>query len=552
MTERRYVLLSAILIAVLGLAIYANSLDCKFVWDDKPVIRDNPRIRQWRNIPKIFTEPVMAGWGERGVHYRPLKMFMHMVNYKLWGLDVRGHHLTNVLLHILAALSLYWLVSILFGDRLLSLITGVIFLVHPVQVESVTYLSDISDMLSGLFIFSCLALYIKLSKLETMARHIAVMLCCILALLSKESGIVLPLLMIVYHYTFRVKLNIRAFLPVTGCVVIYLLLRSGAVLGGAPWISTVPMRIPGVFAAVAGYMRLILLPFGLHMDYGDRLFALNEPVVLSGIAITLSLFYAALKKRKTLPLLSFSILWFFAALLPVSGIYPNKFYMAEHFLYIPIAGFALVLAYAIKRLAVSGKLKVPAIMTAATFCVFFSVLTVKQNEYWKEPISFYERTLEFSPGDPDLCNNLGIEYLEKGRNDKAEACFRRAIKADPDHALAHYNLGCIYHAKGAREEAEDLYKRAIELKPGMHNPYNNLGAIYAETGKKAEAAGLFSAAISRDKLYTAAYTNLGKVLLELGRTDEALSLFREAADIDPALRSDPQLSGIMEHYGREW
>ena len=106
MTERRYVLLSAILIAVLGLAIYANSLDCKFFWDDKPVIRDNPRIRQWRNIPKIFTEPVMAGWGERGVHYRPLKMFMHMVNYKLWGLDVRGHHLTNVLLHILAALSL--------------------------------------------------------------------------------------------------------------------------------------------------------------------------------------------------------------------------------------------------------------------------------------------------------------------------------------------------------------------------------------------------------------------------------------------------------------
>jgi len=537
------ILLSVAIIIILGFSVYINSIGGQFIWDDELLVRDNPYIKSPSNVVKIFTENVGAGVGISSNFYRPLQLFSYLINYSLFGLDVKGYHLTNIILHILVALSVYWMVTILYKDNLLSLLTGIFFVIHPIQTECVSYIAGRADLLAGLFVLLCFICYVKYLRSGGEGIYLVMLLSYVCALLSKENSLILPVLLLLYHYVFREKLRIKRFIPVIAITFCYYLLRCAVINFPAPTLSimaTLSERILGFFAAITSYIRLLLLPFNLHMEHRSRLFSFFSPVVMLGMAITfLSLFYV-FKKRKKNSLIFFSILWFFVALLPQSNLYPINAYMAEHWLYIPSIGFFLIVSNALIGLSRRKEFRLFAAFFTMGLIVFYSCLTIKQNKYWMEPISFYQRTLKYAPDSARLYFRIANTYSDIGRKEKAIEAYKKAIEMykkileiNPDSIEAYYCLGDAYRYIGKIDKAIFAFKTMIKLNPRAVGEHNNLGIAYGSIGRNEEAIASFKKAIAINPNYTKSYSNLGAVYRTMGRKDEAVALFKKAIKIDP-------------------
>ena len=535
--ENKIIYRSIVIIIILGLAVYANSLNGKFIWDDEPLVKYNLHLRSWSGIPKIFTQDLGAGTGREYNFYRPLQIFSYRIDYCLWRLEAQGYHLTNILLHILTALAIYWLVNILYDNRLLSLFTGAFFVVHPVHTEAVAYISGRADSLALLFMLLSLIFYIKHLRFKKTSVYILSVLSYILALSSRESSLIVPLLLLLYHYTFGKRVAVKRFLPILMVTLLYVVFRVTALSSVLPDLSPYPpliQRIPTFFVAMTDYVGLLLLPLNLHMEYGSRLFNFGDLKVITGILIMAALLIYVFKKRRAKGLVFFSISWFLVTLLPVSHVYPLNAYMAEHWLYLPSIGFFLVLAKGFAYIYRAKNFRMFAIVFIITLLAFYSYLTIRQNDYWKEPISFYKKTLEYAPDSSRIHNNLGIAYGAIGKYEDAIISYQKALEFSPDYVNAHYNLGTAYDAIGKREEeAIAAYKKAIELDPDYSAAYNNLGNIYSNMGRNDEAMALYEKATEINPDYKDAHYNLGNEYRGIGRNKEAIASYKKAIELDP-------------------
>ncbi|MFC1699264.1 tetratricopeptide repeat protein [Candidatus Omnitrophota bacterium] len=558
------------LIIVFGLGLYANSLNGRFILDDQALIKDNAYIKRFSYIPQVFRENLGQAAGIKSRAYRPMQMLSYMLDYSLYRLDVRGYHLSNVIIHILAAVSLFWLLALLTKNQLLAFGVSILFVVHPIHNSVVAYISGRADGLAVLFIFLTFITYLKLDQQKAKAGYIIMLLSYILALLSKENSLVFPLLLLVYHYTFQEKLKLSRFCPLLLIAVAYILLRltfAQDLLSFSSGTSTLVQRIPGFFVAVTSYLKLLFLPLNLHLEYGDKLFKLFQPQAILGLSLLILLLGYAAKIRKQNKLISFAIFWFFIALLPCANLYYINAYMAENWLYLPAIGFFLILARVCALYGQTSLFRVPAIILAAGAVVFYSVLTVQQNSYWSDPEVFYQRTIKYAPSspraynglglikraqgkgkqalalfktaikvdptDPNGYNNLGLTYRDVGRTDKAIELYRQAIQLDPNYLKTYNNLALIYHSQGEHQQAIELYQQAIELNPNYDKVFYNLANIYYDLGKIEKAADLYQQAIQINPDYAQAYYNLGLSLRALGRPEDAIQLYQQAIRLKP-------------------
>ncbi|MGD9015193.1 MAG: tetratricopeptide repeat protein, partial [Candidatus Omnitrophota bacterium] len=483
--KRKTVFVSIALIAGLGFLVYANSLNGKFVWDDDFLVKNNVYLKNWAHLPKIFTEDDGTGGGTKYNFYRPLRIVTYMIDYHLWKLDVRGYHFINIVLHIGVACCIYWLITLLFGDWLLALLAGAFFVIHPVHTEAVAYISGRTDPLSGLFILLCFIFYIKCSRLKSAKVYSLILISYVLALLSKESALILPALLLLYHFAFKVKIKFKNFLSVVSIAFIYIVLRLTVLVSSLPYswnFTTVLQRTPGFFVAVTNYIRILLLPINLRAVYGDNLFNFTEPKAIIGCVILFLLLIYAFKRKMHNQLIFFSVFWFFIGLLPVCGIYPLAFYMAEHYIYLPSIGFFLIVAQVIIYIYRVKKFKTFTTFFVSGLLVSYSCLTIRQNNYWREPIAFYKRTLRYVPRDYRMHNNLGKAYSAIGKQAEAIASFNKTLEINPGYVRAYNNLGNAYNAMGKKEQAIALYNKAIEINPEYAEVYYNLANIYYSMG----------------------------------------------------------------------
>jgi tetratricopeptide (TPR) repeat protein len=570
-------LLSLILIALLGFAVYGNSLTGKFIWDDEHFITDNEDVRSLSNIGKVFIKDEIVSAGKPMAFYRPLHMALNIIDYAVWELDERGYHLTNIILHILAALCVYWLFCVLLGSNFLPLIIGVLFVIHPVHTEAVSYISGRADPLSLLFMLLCFIFYVKSGNLKHKPFYLLAVTSFLLALFSRENTLILPLLLVLYHYSFKDKLTAKRFLPICAAALFYIILRVFILSAPAAVQTTFTQRIPGFFAALAGYVRLLFLPFNLHMEYGAKLFKFGELGVIAGVFIFCMLLMGIVRWRRKNNFLFFSLGWFLIALLPVSNLYPLNAYMAEHWLYIPSIGCFLLWAYSITFLFKRNKIFSIGLLMA--LIVFYSYLTIKQNTYWSTPSVFYERILKYAPASARVYNNLAnayddnnlklqaisaykkaIElepnyseayhnlaktYYDINKMDESIAAYKKAIEISPRYAKAYYNLGIAYEAVGKTSDAVTSYKKAIEIKPNYSQVYNNLGILYSKSGKNEDAIPLFKKAVKFDPNNARAYSNLGIAYTIIGNKVEAIAAYEKAIELAPGHAAAYNNMGII-------
>jgi len=251
--SRKFLLISLALIIFTGILTYANSLQGQFLWDDESLVQYNPYIKNWSYLQKIFTSRLGSMAKEAGAFYRPVQTFTYLLDYSVWRLDVFGYHCVNMAWHILVALSIFCLIQVLFQKGKLSLLTALLFVTHPIHTEAVSYISGRADSLVSFFMILSYILYLKHDQKRGVMFTGAMTMSYILALLSKEISLVLPLLIWMYHYTFKKPFHKKAFSALVGTIVVYILWRW--IVIGTENVAQGPVptfleRLPGVFIAL--------------------------------------------------------------------------------------------------------------------------------------------------------------------------------------------------------------------------------------------------------------------------------------------------------------
>ncbi len=531
-TLRRHILFSAAL-ALITFLLYSNSLHGEFICDDEFLVRDNLYIRSVQNIPRLFTQNIAAGGGEQWSSYRPLQMITYMMDYRLWKLNPRGYHLTNILIQACAVIALYWLLLFLLMEPLTCFIAAVLFALHPIHTGAVAFISGRADPLALLLMALTFIFYLRMDNPARACGLIALSFSA--ALLSRENAMVLPLLLLVYHFAFRKPVRRIPFALIAGLSVLYGLIRTTLLrdmLANVTFHSSALQRVPGFFAAFAGYLRLLVFPHPLSARYGNTLFAWTHPQVLVGLALFLVFCALLWQQRRSRGPLFFGLAWFLVSLIPLSNIAPplNAF-MAEHWLYVPSIGICFLAG----RFLLHGLRRwnfMTGIVIAIIIAGFFTK-TMARNRAWLEPIGFYRETLEHTPDKFQTLYNLGVAQAERGLADGAMESYRKALEINPAFPAPYNNLAYIYLSRNKPDSAVPLLEKALALEPNNAEACNNLGGLLYMSGRRGEALEWFRKAVAIRPSFAEAQCNLGISLMVAGHPDSAAPHFQMAIAADP-------------------
>jgi hypothetical protein len=485
-----------IIIILAGVLAYSNSFNGGFLLDDDFLVGNNAFVKSWANLPKVFTQDIMSAGGQPSNFYRPIQTITYMLDHSLWADRVQGYHLSNLFFHILVALVFYGLCRLLFKDVLLAFAAAALYVVHPIHTEAVCYISGRADSLVTLFMLLALIFYVR-SRSSPADPKPAVLslLFYSFALLSKEYALILPAIVVLYHFVFKKPWKSAPLFLMLVMTVLYGFLRS-TVLQFPSFVTPEPSRLadrlPGVFVAMARYLKLLIFPHPLRMEYVDGPFSFSDPRAILGFILAAALIFYGWNRWKANDHLSFfSITWFFVTLFPNSNLYPLNAFMAEHWLYVPSMGLFVAAAMPAVRAYRSGKGRrwITAGFLAAL--ALFSFLTIRQSEYWKDALTFYEKTLVYSPHSVRVYYNLGNYYSAKKDFERSFIYYQKAIEGNPRLVAPHYNLGMSFFAAGKYAEAIGAFQEVVALEPGSADARYNLGLAYIQLGRYKEAASEF-------------------------------------------------------------
>lgn len=512
-----------IFIFILGLAVYFNSFWVDFIWDDLALVLENPLIRSFSNVFKIFLSNLSA---QGDIFYRPIQNLTYMLDFFLFKFDYRGYHLTNILLHISVAILFYRLTLTLTQNSKLGNFAALLFLVSPLWVESVTYISGRADILMAVFILLSFIYYLKDKILFSLIFYI-------FALLSKEASLIYVLLLIFYISLFK-KFNrktasrLSVFLVIT---VLYAWLRSLALGSPNMVCREFPLYIRVLFfiKAIPRYLGLIFFPINQSMSYTVKLPAsfFEKEVLLSFIFIIflLLLFILSLKKEKKI---SFFMGWFLITLMPYSGIFPINAFFAEHFIYIPAMGVFVVFVWLLQKI----KSKFIFNFIFLGYLIFFSLATIKYNFAWQDAFRFYKRIIKLSENSFAAYNNLGVIYLGQKNYQKAEELLKRALEIKPQFLEGRLNLARFYYLKEDYARAIGLAKGVLEKEPKNYLASDYLGTFYFKKGEYATAERYYQKAIALNPYYIPLWLDLHTFYKSLGEDEEAKKVREKIRKID--------------------
>jgi len=578
-------LLSLLLIAALGAVVYANTLHSPFVFDDARSIVENPVIRDLDTF-------LFDGAGYRFSPRRFVGYLSLAVNYQLGGLRVTGYHLFNIAVHIVTALLVYELACFSLAtpafkgsplaaySRRLGLAAGLLFVVHPVQTQAVTYIIQRLASLATLFYLLATVCYLRGRLLQVTTGRLASgrvaaafavgLLAALAAVKTKEIAFTLPLVLGLYELLFfgaggrkKVLLPVVMFLVLV--VVPLVLLGSRlpaegffAGLDELTRVRTDMSRLTYLFTqfrVVVTYVRLLFWPVNQNLTYDypvyDTLLAL--PVLwsvvflatLAGAAIWLIVRSYGPEAGRGGRLIGFGILWFFITLAVESSLIPIVDVIFEHRLYLPVVGVALALAMAGVMLTRAYPARVFYLPLAVVVGVL-AVATWQRNAVWATEVSLWEDCVRKSPTLARPHRALGAALLAQGRSNEAQLQLEEAIRLDPYYEDAYLNLGLVYEDQGWLDKAAQQYRQASRLKPANAKAHYNLGALYNRQGLDGPAVNEYLIALELQPDMVAARYNLGCTYGRLGRPDAAIreleAALQTAARIDYAQRADLHFS----------
>lgn len=553
--------MSILIIWILSLGIYSNSLKNGFAGDDEGIIVENPFIKDVNNLSQLLGKKYFALSRENS--YRPVVTFTYFADFAVYGLKPWGYHLTNLLLHSINGLLLYIFIamavqqplpghkqSLWFGN--LPLIIALLFISHPVLTETVNAISFREDLLAFFFYMGTLCIYLLLrsNTCQSASSRFLYAFSCLsyfFALLSKEMAVTLPLIIFCYEWIYGEKKN-KKIIPIIlnhynvgylAVTLVYVYLRFYYFYNpeeGNPITWTLTERLLSTPWLFLSYFKLTIFPASLSADYTISPVASIFPLsfIVSSIIPILTMALITTKMERAI---AFGIIFFIVTLIPVYNIIPLLNPMAERYLYLPASGLVIVMGLSIYLTSKTFRSK-----EAQKLCVLIllflilsinSFAVINRNTVWRDNYSLWSDTVRKMPNSSRAHNNLGRAYAELDKHEEAIRHYKTALSLQPSNTYAHENLGLAYYKAGLIDKAVQEYQLIIKLNPDDSEAYNSLGNIYATQGRFSKAMPYFNIAIRLKPDNFDAYVNLGAVYHSQGRLEEAITEYKAAEKLNP-------------------
>jgi tetratricopeptide (TPR) repeat protein len=557
-TRQRFI---PLLVVVVGLLPYLNSFTGPFIYDDEPSILENSTIRHLWPLGPVLSPPHAGGITVEG---RPLVNLSLAVNYAFGRTRVWGYHVANLAIHLLAGLTLLGVVRRTLlravGTRCsaserprssaalpnsvankLALASALIWTVHPLQTESVTYIVQRAESIMGLFYLLTLYCFIRGTETRRPGLWYGLSVAaCALGMTSKEVMITAPLLVVVYDRTlvagsFREAWR-RRWPLYLGLAATWILLGFVLAHGQFPATKANAERL-GIHwwqylatepEVILHYLRLSVWPHPLCFDYYGWPTPTTWKSIVPPAVVLAILLGATIWGLKAKTLWGFWSAWFFLVLAPSSSVIPLDSPAYEHRMYLPLAGVVVLAVLGIHALTGRRWMAVVAVLV-----VGLGILTWQRNRDYRSELSIWRDTARKRPNNPRAYTNLGLALVHLGRVREAIGYYEQALRIKPDSSEARYNLEIALARAGTPQEAVGHYEAALRVRPDSAEAYENLGLALAQLGRTEEAIEYLEQAVRLKPDDADSYNNLAVTLVQLGRTREAIDYWTQALRIKP-------------------
>ena len=559
-----------VLVAVIGLA-YGNTFLNAFHFDDIPSILEKPWIRGLDKIPQFLFS----------FFQRPLVILSFNINYAFSEFSVWSYHLFNIIFHVLATLLVYQLAHRVLdylkdfspqkGFAFFPFYVAMIFALHPLNTQSVTYISSRSSLLVTVFYLGSLILFFKGFKpwKETgrkgWGHFLGSGICFLLGGFSKETIVTLPAMLFLFHFyfisretpkawiatnakwIFLLAIPLLAFVGYKQLAAGGLLSASSAYLQPGTWFLTQTSVVP------FEYFRKMLFPFNMNIDIDFPILSdwLQSESWLGMVVLGLFIiFWVRISSHSSETdsleagrrCVGFGMAWILLTLLPTSSFIPLLDVAVEHRTYLPVVGFVFMFAGGFGCVRtwckeVSPRFSFPATKLVNSCAVLillcFSIGVIIRNGDWKDEVTLWTDAKKKSPNLVRPYNNVGEAYDKLGKYDEAIVEFEGALKIEPNYFFGLNNLGNIYGKQRKLPQAIGYFQRALEQKPDYSPAHYNLARAFHLTGKRQEAAESYRKAIKSNPYFEQAFYNLAYLAMELSLFDEAIQNFKKFLAMQP-------------------
>jgi tetratricopeptide (TPR) repeat protein len=552
---RREILLGAVLFLV-TFAVYFQVRRHDFLLYDDPIyVTGNAHVRAGLTLHGVawaFTTGYGGNWF-------PLTWLSLMADCSVFGVDSGALHLVNALFHGLGAVLLFAVLRRMTGAVWRSAFVAFLFSLHPLHTESVAWIAERKDVLSGFLWFIAIWAYLGYVKRPNWGRYLLVAAVFGLGLMAKSMLVTLPIVLLLLDFwplrriggrgarwVLREKIPLLALSLAVGAATFLVQQRSHYVMP----LGLIPLsqRLGNALVSYAAYLGDWFWPASLAVFYPFRFHVPWWQPAAAGVAI-LAVSMLALRWSGRRPYLAVGWFWYLFTLTPVIGLVQvGSQARADRYTYIPMVGISIALAWGASELAQRRpRLKTAVAGMGVAVCLACAALTWRQVEYWQDTVTLFRHSLAVTSGNYLGYNILGLALRDRGRLDDAVASYRKAIEINPGFEDAHANLSQALLEDGRAAESLTEAATAVRLKPGDEEAQYNLGTALAGQGRFEEALDPLRAAVRLKPDYARAHANLGSALANLGRLNEAIEEFQEALRLDPGLEGvREELDGALE------
>ncbi len=560
-TRNRYqgLAVCALLLLAVGL-VFGQTVRHEFVnYDDDQFVYENPHV-----APGLTGHGMVWAFTHFEGHYWiPLTRISSMLDCQLYGLSAGGHHLTNVLLHAATTILLFLIFWRMTGGLWPSALLAALFAVHPLHVESVAWVTERKDVLSGLFFVLTIGTYVwYVQKPFSWGRYLPLIAVYALGLMTKPMLVTLPLVLLLLdywplgrlapaaakdipladggqggHFSFPVRVVIEKvpLLLLMGvvCLVTAWTMREAARLDET--FLPFSWRLANTLVSYVVYLSQLVWPVGLAVYYPHPGVDLPVWKVAGAAAVLAGISAAALAGWRWCPYLLVGWLWFLGMLVPVIGLVQlGSYATADRFTYLPQLGLGTALAWGVTdvcRRWPPGRLSCAA--SSALVLALLMGCAWRQTSFWCNSETLWTHALACTSRNSVAHDSLGTALAKRGQFGEALAHHRQALEIKPDCAIAHNNVALALTRLGQPDEALAHFRQALASDPDYAIAHNNLGVVLQQRGKVDEALAHFQQAAEINPDFAEAHNNLGMALQIRGRVDEALAQFQRAVELKP-------------------
>ncbi|MHC4148880.1 MAG: tetratricopeptide repeat protein [Planctomycetota bacterium] len=511
-------------------------------YDDNHYVTENTYVKAGLTRDGFiwaFTTGHSANW-------HPLTWLSHMLDCELFGVSAGRGHVSSLILHIVSAIVLFGVLRKMTGALWASGFVAAVFAFHPLHVESVTWIAERKDVLSGLFWMLTLAAYLGYVRGGGAGWYAATLVVFGLGLMAKPMLVTLPFVLVLLDFWPLERFGRRSFgrlaaekvplfiLSAVSSVVTFIVQQRG---GAVVQVEAVPfwIRMGNAFVSYGVYIGKMIWPSGLAVFY-PYAFGKSSiwPAVLAGVfffGISICAVVSAARYRY----LFTGWFWYVGTLVPVIGLLQvGTQARADRYTYLPSIGIAVVAAWGAAELSAKWRYRKIVLSVLAVFVVGGMLFCTRlQVRHWQDSFSLFKRAVEVTENNYIGHTGFGKALCARGRTDKGIGQYRLALKINPDYTVAHYNLGNALSERGEVEEAVRHYRAVLRAEPEHARAHNNLGNALSAQDKFEEAIGHYREALRIEPGFAKAYNNLGGALMMQGNFAEATRYFREALKLRP-------------------